>query len=344
MLSLRKLEAAGGLSLVEVPEPGSPGPGEVLVRVAATGICGTDLSVDRWTASYAGFMGKALPVTLGHETAGRIVAVGAGVDPARIGCAIVVDPAVACRRCARCREGDFIGCLDRQAVGLIRDGAFAPLLLAPDDYCYDLPDGVPLELGALAEPLSVGAHALAVGGFTVGMRIAVLGPGPIGQGVAALARHLGAAQVAVIGLKDAPRLDVLRAMGIGDCFDMAEPGAAEALAQARGEGFDLVVEAAGVPEVIDQGLALLRPQGVLVVAGMPERPASVDIMRLVKYRLEIRGASRVPPSAWQMVLKALAEAPDSFAPLVTHRFPLAQADAAFRLCHGRTPSKVLLLP
>ncbi|MBP7334378.1 alcohol dehydrogenase catalytic domain-containing protein [Niveispirillum sp.] len=344
MLSLRKIQAAAGLSLTEVPEPDAPGSGEVLVRVAATGICGTDLSVDRWTASYAGFMAQALPVTLGHETAGRIVAVGQGVDPARVGRDIVIDPAVACGRCERCLADDPVGCLDRQAVGLIRDGAFAPYVLAPDTYCYDLPANVPVELGALAEPLSVGAHALAVGGFRPGMRVVVLGPGPIGQGVAALARHLGAAQVAVLGKQDGPRLDVLRGMGFTDCFDMAEPDANRALTLAKGQGFDLAVEAAGVPEVVDQALALLRPQGVLVVAGMPERPASVDILRLVKYRLEIRGASRIPPSAWETVLRALADAPDAFAPLVTHRFPLAQADQAFRLCHGRTPSKVLLLP
>lgn len=344
MLALRKTESAPGLSLVDLPPPPAPGPGQALIRVAATGICGTDLSVDRWTASYSGFMGGALPVTLGHETAGRIVAVGPDVDPARVGRDVAVNPAVACAACAACRAGDPVGCTNRQAIGLIRDGAFAPYMLAPADHCYDVPDNVPVELAALAEPLSVGAHALSVGGFRAGMRVLVFGPGPIGQGTAALARHLGAAQVAVVGLNDGPRLDLLRSMGFDHCIDMADAGAAAALAGIAGDGFDLAVEAAGVGAVIDQALALLRPQGVLVVAGMPERPASVDVMRLVKYRLEIRGASRIPPPAWAVVLKALAEAPDSFAPLITHRFPLAEAQAAFALCHGRTPSKVLLLP
>ncbi|MFV3074904.1 zinc-dependent alcohol dehydrogenase [Niveispirillum fermenti] len=344
MLALRKTEAGQGLALVDLPPPPEPGPGQVRIRVAATGICGTDLAIDRWTPSYAGFMASVLPVTLGHETVGHIVSVGDGVDAGRVGRTVVVNPAVACGACGPCRAGDPVGCAARQPVGLVRDGAFAPFLLAPADYCYDLPDNVPVELGALAEPLSVGAHALSVGGFRPGMRVVVLGPGPIGQGVAALARHLGAAQVAIVGQDDGPRLEVLRGMGFQHCVDRACDGADAELARLAGDGFDLAVEAAGVGAAIDQGLALLRSRGVLVAAGMPERPATVDIMRLVKYRLEIRGASRIPPSAWGVVLSALAAAPSALAPLITHRFPLAQADAALRLCHGRTPSKVLLLP
>jgi threonine dehydrogenase-like Zn-dependent dehydrogenase len=216
--------------------------------------------------------------------------------------------------------------------------------LAPVRYCFELPQNVPLELGALVEPLSVGAHALAVADFKRGDRVLVFGPGPIGQGVAALARAFGASEVAVVGLSDAARFQALRAAGITQLFDMAEEETAQRLADTAGSGFDIVVEAAGVPEVINQALSLLRPQGVLAIAGMDERPASVDILKLVKNRLQIRGVSRIPPSVWPLVIGALAADPGGFKPLITHRLPLSRAFEGFELCRTGKASKVLLLP
>jgi threonine dehydrogenase-like Zn-dependent dehydrogenase len=185
-------------------------------------------------------------------------------------------------------------------------------------------------------------HALQVGGFAAGQRVVVFCPGPIGQGVAVLARHLGAAEVAVVGHEDGPRLQLLREMGFETLIDLVEAGAAERLAALP--GFALAVEAAGVPEAAEAALGVLAPGGVLSLAGMGEKPARIDLGRIVKYRLQLRGASRVPPAIWPLVLEALAADPAGFAPLVTHRLPLTEAEAAFALCRSRLASKVLLLP
>jgi threonine dehydrogenase-like Zn-dependent dehydrogenase len=342
MLALRKTEAAEGLALAEVPDPGPPGPAQVRLDIVATGICGTDLSVERWEPGYHAFMQGHLPVTIGHETVARVAAIGTEVTNLGIGDLVVVNPAIACGRCPACRAGDPVGCSDRQAFGLVRDGAFAAHALAPAAYCYKLPANVPPELGALAEPLSVGMHALLVGGFMAGLRVAVFGPGPIGQGVAVLARQLGAADVVIVGRDDGPRLQLLREMGFETLIDLAEAEAAERLAAMPGVA--LAVEAAGVPEAAEAALSLLAPEGVLALAGMGDRPARIDLGRVVKYRLQLRGASRIPPFVWPLVLDALAADPGAFAPLVTHRLPLTQADAAFALCRSRIASKVLLLP
>jgi threonine dehydrogenase-like Zn-dependent dehydrogenase len=227
---------------------------------------------------------------------------------------------------------------------MVQNGAFARAFLAPIRYCFELPDNVPIELGALVEPLSVGAHALAVADFKPGDRVLVFGPGPIGQGVAALARTFGASEVAVVGLSDAPRFEALRAMGITQLFDMAEEGTAQRLAKAAGAGFDIVVEAAGVPVVINQALGLLRPQGVLAIASMGETPAMVDTLKLVKNRLQIRGVSRIPPSVWPSVIGALAADPDGFRPLISHRLPLSRAREGFELSRTGAASKVVLIP
>lgn len=342
MLALQKTRDDRGLELRDIPAPPPPGLGQVLIEVAATGICGSDLSIDSWGASYSAFMTKMLPVTLGHETAGTVIAVGPGAGDTKIGDRVVVNPAIACGTCAACLDDDPVGCVDRQALGMVIDGAFARQFLAPAAYLFKLPDNVPLELGALVEPLSVGAHALRVSGMKAGDRVLVFGPGPIGQGVAALARAFGAKEVALVGMNDAPRFDVLRSMGLDHLYDMAVDGDADRLKASA--GYDVVIDAAGVPSVINQGLGLLRSEGVLAVAGMSEKPAELDLLKLVKNRLQIRGVSRIPPSIWPVVIDALAADPASFAPLVTHRMKLSSALEAFEMCRKGEASKVLLIP
>jgi threonine dehydrogenase-like Zn-dependent dehydrogenase len=344
MLAVRKTKAGPGLELCETALPDQPGPGEILIEVAATGICGSDLHVEQWAASYQRFMSDVLPVTLGHETAGRVIAVGAGVDTPRVGDRVVVNPAVGCGACSACLAGTVDDCRNRQAIGMVKDGAFARYFLAPAAYAYVLPANVSDELGALAEPLVTSAHALVVAGMKPGLRVIVFGPGPIGQGTAVLARHMGAADVVVVGHDDAVRFETLRRLGFDRLVDVAEPGSATKLAELAGEGFDIAIEASGAPPAVDQALGTLRAWGILAIPGMPEQPAKIDILRLVKNRLQIRGVSRQPHSAWVMVLDALAADPAAFAPMITHRLPLSRALEGFALCNRREASKVLLIP
>jgi threonine dehydrogenase-like Zn-dependent dehydrogenase len=344
MLALQKTEAGPGVQLCEVSAPDSPGPGEILIEVAATGICGSDLHVEQWAASYQRFMTNFLPVTLGHETAGRVVAVGAGVETPKLGDRVVVNPAVACGACSACLAGIVDDCRNRQAIGMVRNGAFAPLFTAPAAYAYVLPANVSDELGALAEPLTTSAHTLVTAEMKPGMRVVVFGPGPIGQGVAILARQMGAADVVVVGRDDAVRFDTMRRLGFDRVVDVAEPGAAAKLADYAGEGFDIAVEASGAPPAVDQALGTLKPWGILAIPGMPEEPAKIDILRVVKNRLQIRGVSRTPHSAWVMVLEALSKDPAAFEPMITHRLPLSRAIEGFELCNRREASKVLLMP
>lgn len=344
MLALQKTRDGEGLELREVPRPRAPGPGEIQLRIAATGICGTDLGVEKWSPGYAALMGKALPVTLGHETVGRVTALGEGVASPAVGEAVVVNPAIACGACARCAAGDPVGCLDRKGFGLVLDGAFAGYANVDARYAYRLPASVPLELGALVEPLSVGAYALDVAGFAAGDRVVVFGPGPIGQGAAVLAKQMGAAEVAVVGFDDAARFETLRRLGFEALVDLREQGAADRLKALAGRGFDVAIEAAGVAAVVDQALAVLRPQGVLALAGMGDSTAPFDMGLLVRNRLQMRGVSRIPPRIWPEVIALLAAAPDAFAPLVTHRMPLSRAIEAFALARGGQASKILLIP
>jgi len=344
MLALQKAEAGPGVALCDVPMPDAPKPGEILIEVVATGICGSDLHVQQWAPSYQRFMSNVLPVTLGHETAGRVVAVGPGVETPRLGDRVVVNPAVACGTCSACMAGIADDCRNRQAIGMVRDGAFARFFIAPAAYAYVLPENVSDELGALAEPLTTSAHSLVTAEMKPGMRVVVFGPGPIGQGVAILARQMGAADVVMVGCNDAVRFDTVRRLGFNRVVDVAAPDAAAQLAAFAGDGFDLAVEASGAPQAVDQALGTLRPWGMLAIPGMPEAPATIDILRVVKNRLQIRGVSRTPHSAWVMVLDALSKDPAAFEPMITHRLPLSRALEGFELCNRREASKVLLMP
>ena len=344
MKALRKTRAAAGLELVDVAAPAAPaGTGaaddaDVTVRVLAAGICGSDLHVDDWTPSYA-FVERALPVTLGHEF------VGVAEDGPLRGRRVVVRPSVTCGTCAHCQAGRHDACERRTGIGMTRDGAFAARVRVPRRNCVEVPDGLPDELAALAEPLSISMQALRVAGDVAGRRVLVMGPGTIGQGIALLARRAGAERVVVSGFDDAPRLDALRRMGFDDLVDVAARPLADATAALRDSGdFDLVFEATGVPETIAEALPLLRRNGVLVVTGIHARPLALDLTALVRNQQQLRGSFRPPESDWPRALALMAELGDALAPMVSHVLPLSRGLEGFALAHGKAASKVLLRP
>ncbi len=342
MLALRKLAPQPGVALVDVAPPPPPGAGEVQLAVAATGICGSDLHIVHWSSAYH-HLRPCLPLTLGHEFSARIRAAGPGTA-LQAGQRVVVRPAVACGVCESCRAGDPDGCRSRKGIGVMRDGGFAPVVNVPAVNCHVLPDMLDDRVAALAEPLAICANALATAGMAPGMRVLILGPGTIGQGLALLARHAGAAAIAVAGHDDGPRLRLLQELGFAHCFDLADEGAASRLGTLAGDGFDVVFEASGADVAVQQGLDLLRSAGILVAVGIHGRPASFDATRLVRRRLQIRGTFSAPERFWPGVLEALTDAPDMFGRLISHVLPLRDVAAAIALAERRIASKILLIP
>jgi len=343
MLALQKIRAAAGISLTQAREPGGPAPHELLLKVAAAGICGTDLHLDRWAEGFQ-FIAPLLPLTLGHEFTGEVMAMGHQTAGFALGDRVVVQPALSCGTCAPCAAGDHHDCLHRIGLGVQVCGGFARYVRVPAKHCLAVPPEIDAELGALIEPLTTSAHAVALGGITPGARVIVFGPGPIGQGAAIFARQAGAAEVAVIGHGDTARFATLRQLGFDTLIDLAAPDGQDRLTALAGAGFDVALEASGAPPVINTGLASLRPYGTFVLAGMPERQASLDVMLIVRGRHKMIGCSRAPDPAWLHVIDALVADPSAFRPMITHRLPLAEALAGFALAHERIASKVLLFP
>ncbi len=343
MLTLRKLSAGFGLEAVDIAEPAAPAAGEVLIRVEAVGICGSDVHIYEWTDGYD-FMLPHLPVTLGHEFAGHVAAAGPGTGLA-VGTRVAVLPAVACGTCAMCRKPEPQSCTARRAVGLTLDGGFARHVTVPAANVLPLPEGIDTELGALIEPLAVAADAVLVAEIRLGDTVLVLGPGTIGQGLALMARASGAGRVIVAGRADGPRFEVLRRLGFTDIVDVAEgPLAEQVLALTGGKPVDVVIEATGHPPSIVDGLAALKRGGALVVAGIHPGPLSLPLTTFVRNRHQLRASHSSRPATWDRVVTLVAANPQAYRPMITHRLPLARGLEGFELARQRAASKVMLAP
>ena len=344
MKALQKVRPAYGLELRDVARPEEPGHGEVIVEVRATGLCGTDLHIFEWTPGYEA-MTRSMPVTLGHEFSGTIAALGPGVRGIAVGTLVAVRPSVVCGRCATCVAGDFDACTKRTGIGVTRDGGLAKLVNVPAENCVVVPEGLDADIAALTEPMTVSAEAVSTGGIKQGDRVLVLGPGNIGQGVALFAREAGAAQVVIVGKDDALRLGVLRRMGFADTVDLGERTLADALTPYLVQGkFDVVVEATGVPAVLQQGLDALRKRGVLVVCGIHPAPASVNLTRLVRDQQQISGSYRAPVASWSRVIAFMSKHAGLLREMITHKVPLDRALEGFELARTKAASKVLIVP
>ena len=320
----------------------SPGEAEVLIKVKATGVCGTDLHIQEWTPSYH-FMTAALPVTIGHEFSGEVAELGAGVTDLHIGQLVTVRPSVVCGVCSACTAGRPDGCVTRRGIGVMRDGAFAEWVRVPARNCVAVPPQLDPLVAALAEPLSVSWEAVRTAGVQPGDRVLVLGPGNIGQGIALFAREAGASEVVVAGHGDAARLQVLRDLGFEHLLDFAEQPMAEALAS-RAHPFDVVIEATGVAAVIAPALQALKPHGVLVITGIHAAPVAVDLTALVRKHQQIRGSYRAPESAWPEVIAFMSRHAALLRQMVTHCVPLSRAAEGFELARHKVATKVMVLP
>ena len=341
MLALQKVYPREGLILRDVEKPALADE-EVLIRVKAVGICGSDLHLATWTPAYE-FMSNSLPVTIGHEFSGTVAALGRGVQGIELGQRVVVVPSVVCGECERCAAGERDACLRRKAIGLTRAGAFAEWVAVPAGNCLRIPDSLSFELAALAEPLTIAAQAVARGEITRGSRVLVMGPGTIGQGIAMMARRAGATPVAVSGRNDVARFAVLRGAGFEHLIDIDDADALERIRKLARGGFDVIFEASGASGSIARGLPLLRNGGILVIVGIQSGAAQFDVADVVRRSLQLRGSYRAPRALWTRVIDMLALHPDEFLGMISHRLPLERVFEGFALGATRQASKIMIL-
>jgi 2-desacetyl-2-hydroxyethyl bacteriochlorophyllide A dehydrogenase len=342
MLAVQKAAPEFGLDLTEAEEP-RPAPGEVVVEVDAVGICGSDVHVYEWTAGYD-WMRPMMPLTIGHEFAGRVVATAPDVTALTPGQRVTVWPSISCGRCRSCAAGRPENCESRTTIGLTRHGAFARHVTAPAGQCFPLPDDLDMELAAMTEPLCVGARAVEVGEVSLGQIVVVLGVGMIGLAIALMARLAGASTVIVAGLNDEVRLATAERLGFQHRVDLARETLADAVKRVVGGPVDRVFEATGAAASIADGLSVLRRGGVLVATGIHAHPVEINLTDLVRNKHQIRGSHGSVRSTWATVLRLLAQSGESFRPLISHRIPLDRTVEGFELNRSKLAVKVMVLP
>jgi 2-desacetyl-2-hydroxyethyl bacteriochlorophyllide A dehydrogenase len=263
----------------EVP---SPGPGELRVRVEASGLCGTDLHIASGEYPFA-----SPGVTLGHEFSGTVVGVGEGVDAFSEGDRIVVDPNIPCRVCRYCHDSRPHLCENPQAVGVTRDGGLSEFALLPVSQAYRVPEELPSEAAVLTEPLACALHAVDLGGLRPGERTLVLGAGPIGILCSMLLVAAGASEV-LVSEPNLGRRERIRHIG-------AEPLDPEPLS---GQVTDRVFECVGRPETIAAAVEAASPGGTVMWVGVAPPDAEVSVKPYDIFSRELAGHSRLL-GAWE---------------------------------------------
>lgn len=314
--------------LDDVPEP-TAARGEVVIAVAACGMCGSDLHeylhgpvyIPRQPHPLTGVMP---PVTLGHEFSGRVVAVGAGVDTPGAGDRVAVNPCLVCGECAWCRSGRRNHCARLATLGLSRDGAFAPLVAAPAYGCHRVPDTVTDEQAAIVEPLSVAVHACRRARLGGGERVAVVGAGPIGLLVLQAARALGSRWIAAIEPRGERRALATR-LGADAVLDPAAGDPGRALADLTdGERADVVFECVGSAAAVATALKASGKGGRVVLVGLVPEPVPLNALQVLAHEKEIIGSSAYVDE-FAAAIQMLARRAVRVDPLITGRLPLERA-------------------
>lgn len=324
------------LRLVE-REPLALRPEDVRVEVACSGICGTDLHV------YAGMSFGAAsdePRPFGHEFAGRVVEVGSEVTTVAVGDRVTAIPNTPCGKCSFCRSGRGYACQHR---GGLRSGSWAPTVVIREQNVFRLPDSVADRLGALTEPLACAVRAVDRSELRSGDRVCVVGGGPIGLFVAAVAKASGASTV-IVSEPRPYRRELARALGADAVVDPTrEDLGARVRDLTDGLGADIVFEAVGHPKTIESAIAVAGPGATVVVVGVTDASARLGIpgQDLFHRELTIRG-TRGPTFAVERAIRWLATL--DFAPLITHSFPLARVQEAIDLGLSGDAGKIMLVP
>jgi threonine 3-dehydrogenase len=341
MRALAKTRPAPGAELVERPVP-SPGPGEVLLRIEAASICGTDAHLYHWDPWAAEILKP--PIILGHELAGRVAGAGAGVTRVKDGDLVGVESHIVDWTCRQCRSGQAHLCRNLKVIGAHVDGGFAEYAVIPEANAIES-NGLDPAVVALQEPMGNAVHAAFVEPIE-GRTVAVTGCGPIGLCAVAVAKAAGASLLVATDIEPY-RLEMARRMGADLAFDgrEAELVARDVLEATGGDGVEVVLEMSGAQAALDTALAIITRGGRISLLGIFSRPASVDLSELVIQKgVRLHGIyGRRLYDTWERT-QALLRGGLDVTPIITHRFDLADWEQGFGLIDSRHAGKVVLVP
>jgi threonine 3-dehydrogenase len=343
MRALVKVKEEHGLSLERVPVP-EPGEREVLVRVKAAAICGSDIKLYKWTPWCRNVV-KSLPFIPGHEGAGEVAATGSGVRKFRVGDRVAAETHIPCGRCWQCGHGRPHTCLEMGLFGHTVNGCFAEYFTIPDTALWKLSDGISLERGCLLEPMGIPLRAV-YGGEVAGDSIAVVGCGPIGQFAVGTAKVRGAHPIVALDINE-KRLAIAERMGASHLINPEkEPVRERILALTGGNGAGTVIEASGSAAALRDAFDYVRIGGTLYTIGHPGEEVCLDVSTKVNLReVRIIGLfGRELWKTWEIADDLIASGKVDPDPIVTHTFSFEKYEQAFEAAITGAGCKIVLTP
>jgi threonine 3-dehydrogenase len=338
MRALAKLKPAAGIWMHDVEVP-TVGHNDLLIKITKTAICGTDVHIynwDRWSQQTV-----PLKMTIGHEYAGVVAAIGAEVSGFVVGDRVSGEGHVTCGHCRNCRAGRRHLCRNTVGVGVDRPGAFAEYLSLPAVNAFKIPDGIPDEMAAIFDPFGNAVHS-ALSFDLVGEDVLITGAGPIGIMAAAVARHAGARHVVVTDINPY-RLELAEKLGATRTVRIDREALPEAEAElGMTEGFDVGLEMSGAPSAIEQMLAAINHGGKIALLGIPTDAMRVDWTQIIMKGLTLKGIyGREMFETWYK-MASLLQAGLDLTDIITHRFPIAEYEQGFETMRSGQSGKVVL--
>ncbi|RAL26422.1 L-threonine 3-dehydrogenase [Thermoflavimicrobium daqui] len=341
MRAIVKHHRGEGAVIKEVPIP-SLGPDEVLIKVRATSICGTDVHIytwDDWAASRC-----HPPYVFGHEFSGVVVEVGENVRSVNVGDHVSAETHIVCGHCSACRRGDSHVCLNTQIIGVDRDGCYAEYIALPAINVWKNKKELPFEIASIMEPMGNAVHT-ALSGEIVGKSVAVIGCGPIGLMAVAIAKASGATQVIALDLNEY-RLNLAEELGATHLVrSHLEDPIQTVRSMTKGNGVDVVLEMSGHPVAINQGLQMLTHGGRISLLGLPTQPVELNITDDIVFKgATVHGITgRRMFKTWEQTAGFLESGLIDIKPLITHRFAFTEFAEAFELMKSGQCGKIVLL-
>lgn len=337
MDAIVKPTAGVGLELRRVPVP-TPGPGEVLIKVHKTAICGTDVHIYNWDPWAQEHIKP--PMTIGHEYVGHIAALGAGVTGLEIGQRVSGEGHITCHHCRNCHTGNIQWCKDTMGVGVDRDGAFAEYVCIPQSNIILIDESLPEDVVAFFDAVGNATHTALMFDL-IGEDVLITGAGPIGIIAAGICKFAGARRVIITDMND-HRLELARKMGVDAAVNTGREDLQEIMKkQGLTEGFDVGLEMSGSGAALDQMIGIMRNGGKIALLGIGNRPVSLNMNTVITKGLTLQGIYGRKMDNWHQ-MSYMVQGGLDLTPVITHRFHYTQFEEGFAAMNSGKSGKVIL--
>lgn len=342
MKAVVKTKSEPGAELLDVSIP-TPGPDEVLVKVLATSICGTDLHIYQWN-DWAQKRIKKIPQIMGHELCGQVVELGLNVKDIKKDSIISAETHIACGGCFFCKTGYAHICENVKIFGVDIDGVFAEYAVVPVRNAWVIEEKIPKDYISIMEPLGNAIHTV-LAGEIAGNTVLITGCGPLGLMSIVVCKACGATKIIATEVNEY-RLQMAKKLGADVVLNPKKNKVVDTIMEnTNGKGVDVVLEMSGSQSAITEGLKALRPGGRYSILGIPEKPLKIDLAEIVFKYFTIQGINgRLMFSTWYKTTRFLASGKIDLDQIITHRFRLEEFKKGMELMESGNCGKILLYP